>query len=433
MSARIRWWKDAWWVVVHLDKRRTLKRFGPTKEDRRRAERAAEETNHRIALRQYTLEPDPGPPEPAPVPFDGFAKEWVRREVQMPIERELARHLAPETARSYDQHVRVHLSPFFGERDVRTIDVQAVQGFVDRCADRGSPKSGKTIDRILQTLRLILAKARAQRIVATNAVEEWKRERPRIGRRRSALPDRITPAMVLSGAELDSLLQGAQKESAATYGVFLFMADTGARIGEATALRWSDVDLVARTARIERSFSGGRSLGPTKTGRTRVVELSTRLQAHLERCRPDIFTAETLAFPSADGTLVDPSNFRRTFERVTRRALGEAHRRVTPHTLRHTFASLHLARGTNLLWVQQQGGWLSPHVLLTTYAHFVPSELRGFADALSTAPDGTRRHQATNSARVGAPRRTESRGSSPMSADGIEPSTGGLRVLCSTD
>ena len=28
-------------------------------------------------------------------------------------------------------------------------------------------------------------------------------------------------------------------------------------------------------------------------------------------------------------------------------------RRVTPHMLRHTFASLHLARGTNLKWVQE--------------------------------------------------------------------------------
>jgi integrase len=28
----------------------------------------------------------------------------------------------------------------------------------------------------------------------------------------------------------------------------------------------------------------------------------------------------------------------------------------TPHGLRHTFASLHLARGTNLKWIQHMGG-----------------------------------------------------------------------------
>ena len=63
--------------------------------------------------------------------------------------------------------------------------------------------------------------------------------------------------------------------------------------------------------------------------------------------------------------------------------------RITPHSLRHTFASLHLSTGTNQLWVQRQGGWKSLSVLLDTYAHFMPSELsgRGFADAL-TALDG---------------------------------------------
>ncbi len=34
-------------------------------------------------------------------------------------------------------------------------------------------------------------------------------------------------------------------------------------------------------------------------------------------------------------------------------------RRFTPHGPRHTFASLHLARGTNLEWIQTQGGWSS--------------------------------------------------------------------------
>ena len=34
------------------------------------------------------------------------------------------------------------------------------------------------------------------------------------------------------------------------------------------------------------------------------------------------------------------------------------------------------------------GGWRSPQVLLDVYAHFLPSELHGFADAL-THPRGT--------------------------------------------
>jgi hypothetical protein len=36
------------------------------------------------------------------------------------------------------------------------------------------------------------------------------------------------------------------------------------------------------------------------------------------------------------------------------------------------------------------GGWRSAVVMLDTYAHFLPQELAGFADALS-APDGPKR------------------------------------------
>ena len=62
-----------------------------------------------------------------------------------------------------------------------------------------------------------------------------------------------------------------------------------------------------------------------------------------------------------------------------------AGRRVTPHCLRHTFASLHIARGTNLLWIQEAGGWASAKMLLDVYGHFMPTESAGFADAI-TAP-----------------------------------------------
>ena len=60
---------------------------------------------------------------------------------------------------------------------------------------------------------------------------------------------------------------------------------------------------------------------------------------------------------------------------------------MTPHSLRHTFASLHMARGTNLKWLQEMGGWSSAKMLLDVYGHFMPTETRGFADAL-VAPDG---------------------------------------------
>jgi integrase len=66
-------------------------------------------------------------------------------------------------------------------------------------------------------------------------------------------------------------------------------------------------------------------------------------------------------------------NFRsRVFSRIVCRAFTQE-RRVTPHCLRHTFASLHITRGTNLLWIQETGGWASAKMLLDVYGHFMPT------------------------------------------------------------
>ncbi len=199
-------------------------------------------------------------------------------------------------------------------------------------------------------------------------------------------------------------------------------------------MRHRTVDLDVGVARIRRSFSNGQHLRPTKTGRERSVELSTRLQAELGTRRPDLFGSEDLVFPNETGGLIDPHNFRdRVFRRVAEKALGKG-RRFTPHGLRHTFASLHLARGSNLKWVQAQGGWASAKVLLDWYGHFLPTESSGYADALSSVSErlypapAERRPSAV---RTAPPKMLRVSPSSVAPREGIEPPTRCLEGSCS--
>jgi integrase len=123
------------------------------------------------------------------------------------------------------------------------------------------------------------------------------------------------------------------------------------------------------------------------------------LQQLLRVSRPNIFGDEALVCAGEDGGFLEVSVWRRrVFASIARKVVGRG-RTVTPHTLRHTYASIHLSRGTNLLWLQQQGGWPSPTVLLSTYAHFLPTELTGFADVM-TARNGAGRHQPGDKASV---------------------------------
>lgn len=189
-----------------------------------------------------------------------------------------------------------------------------------------SPWNSTTLPRCARTVWetacvYSLTVAKTSRTFRRSAVDEWKRNRRATGIR-DRVVRRVTAEQVFAAEELAALLDAAESAAPEYFPLLLFLAHTGARLGEGSALRWTDLDLRSGTARIARSFSSGKDLGPTKTGHERTVELSEPLQTLLEECRPDLFPPGALVFPSRAGGFVDPSNFRRAFHRLVRRALG---------------------------------------------------------------------------------------------------------------
>jgi integrase len=106
-----------------------------------------------------------------------------------------------------------------------------------------------------------------------------------------------------------------------------FLALTGWRSGEALALRWNAVDLARRTATLSATTSTD-----TKTGRS-VRPLSHAACDVLRR----LAKTGPLVFPATrgDGLM---SGFRKLWNKIA--ALGALPADVTPHVLRHSFASL---------------------------------------------------------------------------------------------
>ncbi len=427
MAAKVKWDRGAWWVFTHYEGKRKKKRIGATKAHKREAEEIARKINGALALGTFA----PQREEAQSVAFDEYANDWLHREVLLPARRGIEGALSPATAALHERHVRRYLIPFFGDRDLRGIRVADVQALHDHCVETGRPPSARSIEMVLATLRRVFAQAETHELIGRNPVEVWKRGR---GRRRRSSAYRVEPDNVLDSDELRGLLDTARRDFPSFYPLILFLADTGARLGEASAVRWIDVNLEVGMARVCRSFSSGKHLTETKTGASRTVELSTRLGELLRQRQPDLFGDDDLVFPSDAGGFLDPHNFRdRVFRRLVQKVLGRG-RRFTPHGLRHTFASLHLARGTNLKWVQAQGGWASAKVLLDCYGHYLATESTGFADALSGAPERPytaplEQRSARRVARLRKVRRT-SRGS-VAPRGGIEPPTPCLEGRCS--
>jgi integrase len=89
-----------------------------------------------------------------------------------------------------------------------------------------------------------------------------------------------------------------------------------------------------------------------------------------------VFTNET-------GNIIDKDNWRR---RVFNRALKDANlRTIRIHDLRHTYATLRIAKGDNIADVSGQLGHHSVKLTLDVYTHWIPGEKKGEVDGLDSS------------------------------------------------
>lgn len=150
-------------------------------------------------------------------------------------------------------------------------------------------------------------------------------------------------------------------------------AYSGLRLGEQLALRWRDIDWAGSVLTISRAVSAGVE-GPTKTGHVRRVPMADQSAAALKRlaARPDFTSADDYVFCNAYGRRLDGSALRRRYKHARDKA---GLRPLRWHDLRHTFGSLLVAGGVDLVSVQDAMG----HSQLATtsrYLHARPATER---------------------------------------------------------
>jgi len=144
-----------------------------------------------------------------------------------------------------------------------------------------------------------------------------------------------------------------------------FLALTGWRRGEALALKWSEIDLATRTAR----------LADTKTGSS--MRPLSHTACDLLRGLPRV---GALVFPASVGTDKHMSGFRKIWVRVALKAgLPDE---VTPHVLRHSFASIAADLGYSELTIAALIGHRKAS-MTSKYAHHADAVLLQAADAVA--------------------------------------------------
>jgi integrase/recombinase XerD len=305
----------------------------------------------------------PARPRGAGSRLDDALAEYL---AHLAVERGLSPHTVAAYRRDLERYVRYLAGA--GVEDLDGVDEACVGAFVEALrtgSDGGRPLSASSAGR------------------AVVAVHGWHRFALREGRasadpaaavRPPAAPKRLPKAV--STADVERLLVAASVGEGAApprdRALLELLYGTGCRISEAVGLDVDDVDLDDAAGASVRLFGKGRKERVVPMGRYAVEALD----AYLVRSRPALAAAgrgTPALFLNTRGQRLSRQSAWAVLQAAARRAGLAEH--VSPHTLRHSFATHLLAGGADVRVVQELLG----HASVTTtqiYTLVTPQTLR---------------------------------------------------------
>lgn len=309
-----------------------------------------------------------------------YLDEWVENTIKP--------NRADSTYRQYRWLIGQHIVPHLGKKrieDVRRPDVQKLIALkatqlVQPRSDRAQGAGGVKLSR--NTLRLIRAVLHAafndairDGLASINPASHVE------------LPKEAKKAPVsLKEAEVRTLLEIAVEAEMAEFWLFLFL--TGCRLAEASGLRWQDVDLTKRSARIQgqllRVEKTLQYQPGTKTNQTRDLQLPDVLVSKLQELKARQLVEgssdpDGIVFLNPYGRRLDPKYVRDRLAELCRTAGVPV---VSPHKIRHTAATLALGATGDLHAVQKMLGHAQISLTANLYGHGTAEAQRRLANAL---------------------------------------------------
>lgn len=274
----------------------------------------------------------------------------------------------PETARMYRNHLELRLLPAFGGFRVQNISPQAVKEFSAELTGTLAPETHR---KCLMTLRTILDQGIEWGYLGRNAAAFAKAPKK---------PQRDLE--ILSPAEMTVLIESTDERYRTLVATGCY---TGLRISELFGLKWSDVNLAKGTIKVRQNSQQGTFYEPksTKSRRTLPVPATVveMLLKHLSWQRQWIKNnKDDLVFTNTRGGHMNYQNFTSRYFSPTLETAGLA--RITPHAMRHSYASALLTAGVPIQEVSKILGHSDPSVTLRIYAHVLPESEKGTAKKL---------------------------------------------------
>ena len=298
-----------------------------------------------------------------------FLESWLKKTIKP--------NRASSTFALYDGLLRKHVLSIVSRARLERFDADAVDRLYQRMRDDGVTPS------VMNSCARILRAAFETRTKRSRTANPF-----RIVEVPKYQADEVRPLDVEQARRFLAAAKGTPMES-----LFVLALAAGLRLGEALAVRWSDLDEASRTLSIERALrdvKGHVSIEPTKTKRSRRrVPLNALALAALTRRRAlakkeghgseYIHTGPTGAF-------LRPSYVRRIFFAPIVEDAGIES--ATIHGLRHSFSTRLADVGVSIRTIGDAMGHSRPSVTLDTYQHSDAASHRDAVDRLNAVLTG---------------------------------------------
>ncbi len=272
---------------------------------------------------------------------------------------------AESTKLSYQRLLNNHILPVIGRRRIKDVTEAQLQKLLNDLSQKhyGNQQkqyTKKTVDEVRGVLFSLFDKAKSNKKIAFNPAEKLTISGAKSGERRE-----------LSETEREAYLDACLTHTFGLLGAVLYYL--GLRRGEALALTRGDIQ--DNYININKQYSFPTNSKPildtpkTDAG-TRYIKIPQALKEIFEKYGIyEMEDSKDLLFPAPLGGPLSYSQFRDRWNNFIHFALGED-TDITPHCLRHNYATLLFEAGVDILTAQKYLGHEKPETTMRIYTHW---------------------------------------------------------------
>lgn len=338
--------------------------------------------------KEYLLKVENGYKDPKKILFSDYALYWLQTYKWNKIEPS-----------SYTRLYRVYecqIKDTLGKKMIGNITTKDIQTLIDEHANPSSdeikPLALSGLKRILQFIRPCMEKAIQEEIIYKNPCDGV------IIPKESCIQIDTRTQFSLTDGEIKQIREHALEKYKTTneycsrdFFIILLIINLGLRVGEALALQWNDIDLNNNLIYINKTIQSnilnfnkenGNNVTYNKIKKTtktssgvRVLNLNDDVIYYINELKEydkrHNINSKYVCCTNV-GTLNTARNLQRSLDRLIRKT--NITKRVTLHTLRHTFGSTLLRHGVGIEVISKLMGHANITITYNKYIHAIQEE-----------------------------------------------------------